>query len=199
MIVVEHRRNTRRELDTVPPEHGVEIDLRSQGSRLIVAHDPFADGEDLDAWLDGYRNRLLILNTKEEGLESELLDRMSSRGIADFFFLDQSFPFLVRTTRAGERRCAVRYSDREPVELALGFAGQADWVWVDHFERFPMDAATEARLRAAGFRLCLVSPELQGADPARVVPFRRALEAAGVTVDAVCTRQPEAWRNTHQR
>ncbi|WP_216073237.1 hypothetical protein, partial [Acinetobacter nosocomialis] len=73
-------------------------------------HDPFVAGERFDDWLRGYRHGTLILNVKEEGLEDALLARMQAAGISDFFFLDQSFPFLVRTSRRGERRCAVRVS-----------------------------------------------------------------------------------------
>ncbi|MFX5705872.1 hypothetical protein ABTE52_23065, partial [Acinetobacter baumannii] len=76
----------------------------------------------------------------EEGLEDALLARMQAAGISDFFFLDQSFPFLVRTSRRGERRCAVRVAEFETVDTALTLAGSIDWVWVDCFTRFPLES-----------------------------------------------------------
>lgn len=194
MILVAHRRNRIEELEATPPELGVEVDIRSQGNRLVIHHDPFEAGEDFDAWLERYRHCLLILNVKEEGLERALLDRMARRGIEDFFFLDQSFPFLVKTARAGERRCAVRVSEFESVETALSLAGQIQWVWVDCFTRFPLSAEDAARLRDAGLELCLVSPELQGRDAEAEIPvLRRLLATERVEAAAVCTKRPDLW------
>jgi hypothetical protein len=195
MRIIAHRRNRIAELVATPRDLGVEVDIRSRGDRLVIHHDPFAEGEDFLAWIDCYRHGTLILNVKEEGLESRLLAVMAARGIEDFFFLDQSLPFLVKTARQGERRCAVRVSEYESVDTALSLAGMVDWVWVDVFTRFPLQAGDAARLRGAGFRLCVVSPELQQRADEREVPALRALLAErGIAPDAVCTKFPERWR-----
>jgi hypothetical protein len=195
MIVIRHRRNTRKELEDTPKEPGVEVDIRTDGGRLVIHHDPLAGGEDFDDWLTAYDHHFLILNVKEEGLEEALLSRMAAAGIDDFFFLDQSFPFLVRTACHGESRCAVRVSEFESVDTALTLAGQVDWVWVDCFTRFPLTGETAARLEAGGFKFCLVSPELQGrTDPAEISDLRELLSREGIIADAVCTKEPDLWR-----
>lgn len=195
MIIVAHRRNTQAELQSTPARHGVEVDIRTHGDRLIVAHDPFVQGEDFREWILAYRHALLILNVKEEGLEAALLEIMRERGISQYFFLDQSFPFLVRTARQGEKRCAVRVSEFESVETALALAGLVEWVWVDCFTRFPLSADDAEQLRAAGMKLCLVSPELQGRhDPEDVVALRRQLQAMHADIAAVCTKYPDRWQ-----
>lgn len=193
MIVVAHRRNRLEELAATPRELGVEMDVRLRGDRLVVAHDPFEDGVDLHHWLERYEHRLLIVNVKEEGLERLVLRRLAARGVEDFFFLDQSFPFLMRTLRAGESRCAVRVSEYESVETALSLAGRARWAWVDGFHGFPLPTESALRLQRSGYRTCLVSPELHGRDPAEIPVFKAMAAATGVPFDAVCTRQPEAW------
>jgi hypothetical protein len=194
MIRVAHRRNTRAELSATPVELGVEIDVRSHGDELILQHDPFVGGERLEDWLAAYRHRLLILNTKEEGLEQRLLALMASAGVRDFFFLDQSFPFLLKTARAGERRCAVRVSELESIDTALALAGLVEWVWVDCFTRFPLSGEEARLLQSKQFRLCLVSPELQGRrDPSEITELRARLEREGITPDAVCSKTPERW------
>ncbi|HTP63364.1 MAG TPA: phosphatidylinositol-specific phospholipase C/glycerophosphodiester phosphodiesterase family protein [Burkholderiales bacterium] len=194
MKLIAHRRNTIAELAATPRELGVEVDVRSQAGRLVIHHDAFGEGEDFVAWLDHYRHGTLILNVKEEGLENALLRLTAERGIADFFFLDQSFPFLLKTARSGERRCAVRLSEFEHIGTALSLAGMIDWVWVDCFTRFPLTASDAAKLRAAHFRLCLVSPELQGRPPETEIPALRArLAADGIEAEAVCTKRPELW------
>lgn len=194
MKLIAHRRNTLAELLATPVEYGVEVDIRSFGSRLVIHHDPFVEGEDLSAWLDNYRHGTLILNVKEEGLEQRLIGLMAERGIEDFFFLDQSFPFIVKAARQGERRCAVRVSEYEHVDTALSLAGKIDWVWVDCFNRFPLSGADATRLRRAGFKLCLVSPELQQRTGEGEIPALRALLAErGIAPEAICTKWPARW------
>ncbi|MEM6667010.1 MAG: phosphatidylinositol-specific phospholipase C/glycerophosphodiester phosphodiesterase family protein [Pseudomonadota bacterium] len=194
MELIAHRRNTLTELSETPRHLGVEVDVRTQGDRLVIHHDPFEEGEDFDAWIAAYAHGTLILNVKEEGLETACLERMARRGLDQFFFLDQSFPFLMSTARTGEHRCAVRVSEYESVDTALTLAGQVDWVWVDCFTRLALTGTDHDRLRAAGFRLCLVSPELQGRDAAREIPAMAAQIAKdGLTFDAVCTKRPDLW------
>ncbi len=195
MIIIRHRRNLRRELQETPRDLGVEVDIRSYGKDLVIHHDPFVLGERFEDWIVAYRHRCLVLNVKEEGLEERLLDIMEKREIENFFFLDQSFPFLLRTARGGERRCAVRVSEYESYETALGLAGMLDWVWVDCFTRFPLSGGQARALREAGMKLCLVSPELQGRmDPEEIAAMRRLLDAENIVPDAVCTKEPERWR-----
>lgn len=195
MHIIAHRRNTIEALAATPREYGVEVDIRSNGRELIIHHDPFVAGVRFADWFAAYEHGPLILNVKEEGLEDALLALMRSRGKEDFFFLDQSFPFLVKTAKGGERRCAVRVSEYESIDTALSLADSIDWVWVDCFSRFPLSAEAGARLTEAGFRLCLVSPELQGRSGASEIPaMRMTLGALHIVADAVCTKMPELWR-----
>ena len=194
MKLISHRRNTLAELIATPEQYGIEVDIRSYGDKLVIHHDPFVGGEHFESWIAQYRHGTLILNVKEEGLEARLIDLMKAHGIDDYFFLDQSFPFLVKWSRLGEHRCAVRVSEFESVETALSLAGKVDWVWVDCFTRFPLDGGDAARLKDAGFRLCLVSPELQGRDAALEIPqMIRLLAEQGIVADAVCTKRPDLW------
>ena len=193
MKLISHRRNTLDELAATPVKYGIEVDIRSWMDRLVIHHDPFVPGTDFDTWLAAYRHGTLILNVKEEGLEARLVERMKSHGIEDYFFLDQSFPFLVKWSKAGLRNCAVRVSEFEAVETALTLAGKVDWVWVDCFTHFPLSSADAARLQGAGFRLCLVSPELQGRDTAEISALAALLAERGIWGDAVCTKRPDLW------
>jgi hypothetical protein len=194
MKLISHRRNTIDELRATPTRYGVEVDIRSSGERLIIHHDALVPGESFDEWIAAYRHGTLILNVKEEGLEARLIALMREHRIDDYFFLDQSFPFLVKWSKAGERRCAVRVSEFESIETALTLAGKVDWVWVDCFTHFALSGLDAARLRQAGFRLCLVSPELQGRPAATEIPMLAALlRERGIAADAVCTKRPDLW------
>lgn len=194
MKLISHRRNTIAELQATDRKYGIEVDIRSQGQKLIIHHDPFVAGESFDAWIEAYQHGTLILNVKEEGLEARLIALMASKGIEDYFFLDQSFPFLVKWSRTGERRCAVRVSEFEFIETALTLAGKVSWVWVDCFTKFPLSEDDARRLKNAGFKLCLVSPELQGRDAETEIPLLVSLlRERNITSDAVCTKRPDLW------
>lgn len=194
MKLISHRRNKIEELQATPHKYGVEVDIRSYGPNLVIHHDPYIEGESFEKWLSCYKHGTLILNVKEEGLEARLIELMQKHGIDDYFFLDQSFPFLVKWSKAGEHRCAVRVSEFESVETALTLTGKVDWVWVDCFTQFPLTYKDAKRLQDAGFKLCLVSPELQGREAETQIPELVAkLRDLAIEADAVCTKRPELW------
>jgi hypothetical protein len=194
MKLIAHRRNTLSALLATPTKYGVEVDIRSYSDKLVIHHDPFIEGESFDDWIAAYQHGPLILNVKEEGLEGRLIDLMKTHGLNDYFFLDQSFPFLVKWAKAGESRCAVRVSEFESIETVMSLAGKVDWVWVDCFTRFPLKEEEAIRLRIAGFKLCIVSPELQGRSADLEIPQLAALlTKRRILADAVCTKRPDLW------
>jgi hypothetical protein len=195
MKFISHRRNTIEELQATPREYGVEVDIRSDHGQLLIHHDPFAKGDDFEQWLKHFQHGTLILNIKEEGLEARLIDLMKQYKIEDYFFLDQSFPFLIKWSKLGEHHCAVRVSEFESIETALSLAGKIDWVWVDCFTKFPLAGIDAKRLQDAGFKLCLVSPELQGRPADTAIPeLAKLLNERHITADAICTKNPELWK-----
>ena len=192
MQYIAHRVNTIAQLRSTPPDFGVELDLRDCGGRLILQHDPFSDGEDFEDYLQEYRHGLMILNIKSERIEYRVLEMIRRSNVLNYFFLDSSFPMIRALVREGERRIAVRFSEFEPVESALALAGQVEWVWVDCFTRMPLDERTYARLKQH-FKLCAVSPELQGRGVTTIPPYARKLSR--FPVDAVCTKRPDLWQS----
>ena len=194
MKLIAHRRNTLAELLATDHKYGVEVDIRSLGEQLIMHHDPLVAGESFDEWLNFYEHGTLILNVKEEGLEEQLMEIMAEKDIDDYFFLDQSFPFLVKWASKSKRRCAVRVSEFESIETALTLSGKVDWIWVDCFTYFPLTHKDAQRLKQAGFKLCLVSPELQGRDAESEIPILVGLlNERNIVAEAVCTKRPDVW------
>jgi hypothetical protein len=196
MQIISHRINTSTLLKKTPKFFGIEVDIRSNENKLIIHHDPFEKGEDFEEWLKCFNHKTLILNVKEEGLEERLLILMDKYMIEDFFFLDQSFPFLRKTAFNGESRCAVRVSEYEDINTALSFARKIDWVWVDCFNHFPLSKEDARKLNNLGFKLCIVSPELQGRDADQEIPILlKKLKKMDINPEAVCTKRPELWNN----
>ncbi len=188
--VYQHRVNTVGALNAVPESMGIEFDLRSSGADVIVTHDPFTDGPTIEEFFPHIGKRPCIFNVKCEGIEPRVRDLALRSGIEDYFMLDLSIPAAVKLARAGDTRMAVRYSELEPAASALAWKGRASWLWVDCFERFPVDEPTWSEL-AGAFRICLVSPELQGHAGETWTRLRESLK--GRRYDAVCTKTPERW------
>ena len=121
MEIIAHRINTLSELKTLPTKYGSEIDIRCNGSKLILNHEPYLTGENLFNYLDNYKHGTLVLNIKEAGIENDVLKAVRDRNIHSYFLLDVEFPYLYRASRLGERSIAVRFSEDEPIELVQNY------------------------------------------------------------------------------
>lgn len=186
-----HRVNTRAALDQTDPDLGIEVHVRSWKDRLVAASDAFTEGELFEWWLESYRHRLLVVQLCERGLEHAVLARIKARGIDEFVFVGPDRPTLVRTTTAGERRCAVRVSEHESAADALGLAGRASWIWLEGLRGLPPTEHLPA-LREAGYRVLAASPEVL--DPRRASDIEACVRHLKPhPVDAICTSWPGAW------
>ncbi len=195
MEFIAHRINTIKELKQVPKEFGVEVDLRDYGKRLVLQHDPFKSGEDFADYLKHYRHGTLILNIKSERIEYKVLELMKRYKIKEYFFLDNSFPMINALIKARENKIAVRFSEFESLDTILTLERKVRWVWVDCFTKLPINKKNFTQLKKAGFKLCLVSPELQGR-PKDIRKYRNFLDKERIFFDAICTKLwniPE-WR-----
>jgi hypothetical protein len=181
-----HRINTVSGLLGVPREFGVELDVRDFGGKLVLCHEPHRGGELFSDYCEKFDHALMVVDVKSEGVEEEALAVLEKSGIGNFFFLGLSFPSVVRLSGAGETRIAVRFSQYEPVEACLAARGMAEWAWVDTFTRLPLDRASCAKLKGAGFKTCLVCPERWGR-PQDIAAYRRRMERGGFETDAVMT------------
>lgn len=193
MLIISHRINTSASLLKTPVRFGVEIDIRSNENQLILQHDPFLPGETFSDWLKNYKHAFLILNVKEEGLEKAVTELLKKYGITNYFFLDQSFPFLIKSANQGETRCAVRYSEFESIDTVLSLSGKVNWVWADCFTQYPLTKSSEEKLHQHQFKLCLVSPELQGRT--EIEKTQHWLKENKINIDAVCTKNPTLWEH----
>ena len=191
MKLIKHRINNKKQL-RINDVDGVELDLRYHNSDIILHHDPFQKGENFEEFLKIFSLNFIILNIKSEGIEEEVLRLLKKYNVPDYFFLDTSIPFMVKYINRGWTKFAVRFSEYEPLELALKFKDKAEWVWVDCFTHLPLTKESHTQLKKH-FKICLVSPELQGYPNSMIKEFKKQIE--GFEIDAVCTKYPDLWRN----
>jgi len=190
MIMIQHRANRANELSRTDHLLGVEIDLRLVNGELTLAHDANMQGDLFSDWLKLYAHKLLVLNVKEDGLEDLILEEIDRVGVSDYFFLDQPMPTLVKSISKG-LPVALRVSEYETCVAAASL--NPKWLWLDSFTGnwSPLGEAISLAAQL-GIKTCLVSPELQGRDPAREIPIIIG-ELFGALPSAVCTKYSEMW------
>ena len=186
-IYIAHRVNTIEELDKLPSEYGVELDLRDYGKDLIIAHNPFESGESFEEYLKHYRHNTMIVNVKSERIEYRIIELLEKYNIQDYFFLDNTIPMMYLLSEQGNNNLSVRFSEVEPIEFVLGMKNRAKWVWVDCFSKLPINKDNYKILKDNGFKLCLVSPELQGREQ-DIKPYKKYLQENNIIFDAICTK-----------
>lgn len=196
MEFIAHRVNTIAELKQTPKEFGVELDLRDFGEKLVLQHDPFTDGEDFEEYLKHYNHGTMILNIKSERIEHKVLELLNKYKINRYFFLDSSFPMIYLLSENGEKNIALRYSEFEGIDTIIKMAGKVQWVWVDCFTELPINLESYKLLKEYGFKICLVSPELQG-QIEKIDSFKNYFSKEGFSPDAICTKlnNIEHWKH----
>ena len=156
--IIVHRVNTIKSLKSIDTDLGCEIDIRTDGSQLILNHDPFKKGDNLIDYLDEYKHGTLVLNIKETGIEKDVLDEVKKRKIKSYFLLDVEFPYIIKAFMRNENNIAIRFSEYETIENVITFKNNLKWVWVDLVSKIPINDFNFKILNQ--FNLCLVCPSL---------------------------------------
>jgi hypothetical protein len=87
----------------------------------------------------------------------------------------------------GEKNIALRFSEFEGIDTILNMKGKVDWIWVDCFTKLPIDEVIYKALKENGFKICLVSPELQGKIH-KIEEYKNYLETNKIIFYAICTK-----------
>lgn len=197
MEFIAHRINNTQELKSVPIEYGVELDLRDDlTGRIYIQHNPFEPGEDFEEYLIQYHHGTMILNIKSERIELKILELLRKYNIEKYFFLDSSFPMIKLLSDQGENKIALRFSEFEGLDTLVAMQGKIQWVWVDCFSMLPLDKDIYKKIKELGYKICIVSPELQG-QPEKLVEYKEQLRKENIQPDAICTKlyNISKWQN----
>lgn len=202
---ISHRINTIKELTSIPSDIGIEIDLRDSNGKIIVTHDPFTDGPEFSDFIKKYsvnNDRTIILNIKSERIEESVIKILNEYNITNYFLLDSSFPMINNLIKKGINNIALRYSEYEGLDTLINMKGLVKWVWVDWFNVFSNNGIshfsynTYIKLRQLGYKICIVSPDLQG-NTDLIEYYAKYLLENNIFVDAICTKKfnIQHWNN----
>lgn len=196
MEYIAHRINTIEELRKLSPQYGVELDLRDDlNGNIYISHNPFEPGESFEQYLKQYHHGTMILNVKSERIEHKILEMLQRYNISKYFFLDSSFPMIKLLSDMGEKNVAVRFSEYEGIDTLENMAGKIQWVWVDTFSCLPLDKKIFTHIKELGYKVCLVSPELQG-QPEKLEEYAKQIVREDIKFDAICSKiyMIEEWK-----
>jgi len=157
MEIIIHRVNSLAKLRQIPERYGVEVDVRSFGSKLILNHEPKFNGQLLKDYLHEYKHGTIIFNIKEAGIEKEIISLSEKYKIKKFFLLDVEHPFIITSKIRYKKYLSVRFSEFEPIQLANKFQRFTSWIWIDTVNKLPLSIKEIKIIRK--FKSCLVSPE----------------------------------------
>tara|TARA_B100000686_G_C16537779_1_gene835759 strand:- start:311 stop:892 length:582 start_codon:yes stop_codon:yes gene_type:complete len=184
MEIIIHRINKLDELKKLPHNFGVEIDIRSKDSKLILNHEPFKNGCNFIDYIENYKHGTLVLNIKEAGIENEVLKIVKSKSIKSFFLLDVEMPYLYSSSKSGNKNIAVRLSEFESIKTVEYFKNLVDWIWIDTVNILPIKNETLPII--SNFKSCLVCPERWGRKD-DIKAYKKTLRELNYEPNAVMT------------
>jgi hypothetical protein len=186
-----HRINKIDELKNLNEIFGLEFDIRDDNfsNELILAHDPFVNGDNLECFLKEYKHKTLIFNIKSERVELKCLELIQKYNITDYFFLDSSFPMIyLLNKKYNINNIASRYSEYEPLNFTENIKDFIKWIWIDCFTKLPLDADIYKNIKKINKKICIVSPELQGQSD-KISQYRNQLIDDNIIPDSICCKE----------
>ena len=187
MEIIVHRVNKSTNLHKIPKNYGVEIDVRDYKKKLILSHDPFKNGENLELFLEKYNHGTLIVNVKSEFIEDNIIKLLKKFHIKNYFFLDSSYPSILAMAKKKIRKFAIRVSDYESIENVYKIHPHCKWIWLEIFKNLVLTKRDITFIKKNKIKICLVSPELHNKknDIARIKKF---IKSKNIKVSAVCVK-----------
>ena len=194
MILIKHRVNKIKDLKKLDRVYGVEIDIRSKGKKLYLHHDPYVKGESFIRWLKYYNHKIIVLNVKEEGLESRIIEILKKNKINNFFFHDQTFSTLLKNMNS--TKVSIRFSEYEDLKNKNFLFKKIKWLWCDNFTRIDLKYNFFKYLKRKKVKICLVSPELVSLKRQKEIKkLYFNLKKKNLLPDAICAKNLKVWKN----
>lgn len=181
-----HRINTIEDLAIIDECYGIELDLRDYNGDVIVQHDPYKDGVTFKEYIKEVNNRDMILNIKCERIENKIIEILYENNYkGNYLLLDCSFPMINLLSNNGNKNIALRFSEFEGLDTLINMKDRVEWVWIDVFTKIPLTFDIYTKIKNLGYKICLVSPELQGREY-DIDNYAKVIK--NLKIDAICCK-----------
>ena len=193
-MFIAHRINSIKELLNIHSDYGIEVDLRDNtNGEVYISHDPFTKGELFKDYLIYFQHKFIILNIKSEGIEYKVIEYLKKFNIKNYFFLDSSFPMIIKLNTLGEKNIALRFSEFESIETIITMKNKVKWVWIDCFTSNPLNYERYIQIKNMGYKICFVSPELQN-QVEKISEYKNYFKDNNIKLDAICTKKYNIYK-----
>lgn len=194
MEIILHRINLLKKLRKLPTFFGTEIDIRSNGSKLILNHEPDIKGDKLEDYLSEYKHGTLILNIKEAGIENEVIKKVKQAKINSYFLLDVEYPYIFKSIKKKQKKIAIRFSEIESINNAEFLQKNFDWIWIDTITKLPINKKNLKVIKK--YNSCLVCPERWGRPKEIKSYWKRMIKLKFVPNAIMCEEKyANIWNN----
>ena len=194
MEIILHRINLLKKLRKLPTFFGTEIDIRSNGSELILNHEPNTKGDKLEDYLSEYKHGTLILNIKEAGIENEVIKKVNQAKINSYFLLDVEYPFIFKSIKKKQRNIAIRFSEIESINNAKFLQKNFNWIWIDTITKLPIDKENLKVIKK--YNSCVVCPERWGRPKEIKLYWKKMIKLKFVPNAIMCEEKyANMWNN----
>ncbi len=187
MEVIIHRVNSSSKLALIPNKYGVEIDVRDYKKELVLSHNPFQKGELLVNFLKKYNHGTLVINIKSEFIEFKIQKLLKKFKIKNYFYLDSSYPAIIKLVKKKNYKFAIRVSDYESFENVYKMYPNCKWIWLEIFKKVKLKKHELQHIKKNNIKICLVSPELHGKNK-EILKLKNFIKKKKFSVNAVCTK-----------
>lgn len=146
--------------------YGVELDVRDEGSQIVIAHDiPNNQSVLFSVYLDQlnqnkYKKRTTAINIKADGLSDEINRLIKAYNLSNYFTFDMSIPETLNYKNLG-----LKYFSRlSEFEKSAILVNNATGIWLDAFDSEWYNENYINNLLKRVEKVCIVSGELHGWD-----------------------------------
>ena len=79
--------------------------------------------------------------------------------------------------------------------MSYQFSKKIDWIWADCFNNYFLNEEISNNLQKMEFKVCLVSPELQGRmQEKEIQDAYDFIKTNNIAIDAICTKRIDLWK-----
>ena len=191
---VAHRINNLESLSMIENNVGIEIDIREDKEDIVLAHDPFIKNDQdkikLIDILPFFETRFLIINVKSERIEERFIE-ISKNYLKknNYFFLDSSLSVINQYRNNRDFIFCSRYSEYESLLTTKTLVDKklTNWIWIDVFNKLPINKEISIELNNIRAKKCLTSPCLLGRE-GDIKEYAKIIKRFNLNIDAICCK-----------
>ena len=189
-IYIAHRQNKLKNLKSLLDDdvRGVEIDLRSNGNKIIISHDPFLNGLDFEKNIKKLKNFFLIIDVKSTGFSEKVLKILNKEKIK-FLFLNligSEQNYLIK--KKYSKNLFLRFSSIEKPDLSIKDFKRIKWIWFDFFNGKYITIKDYNYIKKNKKNICLTSPDLIDGSVLKTLKYIKHLNKNKIKIDMICSK-----------